>query len=138
MNNYFANVVTSLEIPEFENIDQISENISQPSLKAIVKYRNYPSITTINQAFPYKYFNVSIIEKIFLIRLWNLNIKRLPKTLTFLSMFWKRTPFFLPNIFTYSLMKQLNHQSFFLRWNQPILRQFSKKVAETRRELYTS
>ena len=94
MNNYSANVVTSLEIPEFENIDQISENISQPTLKTIVKYRNYPSITAINEAFPNKYFNFSIIEKIFLIRLWNLNIKRLPKPLTFLSMFWKKTPIF--------------------------------------------
>ena len=43
-NNYFANVATSLEIPEFDIIDQLSENISQPTLKTIVKYRKYPSI----------------------------------------------------------------------------------------------
>ena len=32
-NNYFANVVTSFEVPEFDTIDQLSENISQPMLK---------------------------------------------------------------------------------------------------------
>ena len=53
--NYFANVVTSLEIPEFDTIDQLSETIFQPTLKAIVKYRKHPSITAINQAFPKRY-----------------------------------------------------------------------------------
>ena len=62
-NNYFSNVVTSLEIPEFDTIDQLSENISQPTLKAIVKYRKHPCITAINKAFPNKYFNFSLIEK---------------------------------------------------------------------------
>ena len=52
--------------------------------------------------------------------------KRLRKALTFLSKFWKKTLIFLPNIFTYSLMKQLNHQSVLLRWNKAILRQFLK------------
>ena len=62
-NNYFAKVATSLEIPGFDSFDQHSENISQPALKAIVKYRKRPSITATNQAFPNKYFNFSIIEK---------------------------------------------------------------------------
>ena len=62
-NNCFADVATSLEIPEFDSNDQLSENISQPTLKPIVKYRKHPSITAINQAFPKKYFNFSIIEK---------------------------------------------------------------------------
>ena len=63
MNNYFTNVVTSLEILEFDTIDQLSENISQPTLKVIVKYRKHPSTAAISQAFPNKYFNFSIIEK---------------------------------------------------------------------------
>ena len=62
-NNYFAKVATSLEIPGFDSFDQHSENTSQPTLKTIVKYRKHPSITAINQAFPNKYFNFSIIEK---------------------------------------------------------------------------
>ena len=40
-NDYFVNVVTSLEIPEFDTTGQLSENISQPTLKAIVKYRKH-------------------------------------------------------------------------------------------------
>ena len=32
-NIFFANVVTSFEVPEFDTIDQLSENISQPMLK---------------------------------------------------------------------------------------------------------
>ena len=55
--------VTSLEISEFDTIDQISENLSQSTLKAILKYRKHPSITAINQAFPNKYFNFSLTEK---------------------------------------------------------------------------
>ena len=62
-NNYFANVVTCLEIPEFDNIDQVLENISKPTLNAIVKYCKHPSIATINQAFRSKYFDFSFIEK---------------------------------------------------------------------------
>ena len=55
--------VTSLEISEFNTIDQLSENLSQSTLKAILKYRKHPSITAINQAFPNKYFNFSLTEK---------------------------------------------------------------------------
>ena len=55
--------VTSFEISEFDTIDQISENLSQSTLKAILKYRKHPSITAINQAFPNKYFNFSLTEK---------------------------------------------------------------------------
>ena len=62
-NNYLANVVTPLKIPEFDTIVQLSENISQPTLKVIVKYRKHSSMAAINQAFPNKYFNFSIIEK---------------------------------------------------------------------------
>ena len=39
------------------------ENISQPTLESIVKYHKYPSIAAISQAFPNKYFNVSIVEQ---------------------------------------------------------------------------
>ena len=35
-----------------------------------------------------------------------------------LSKFWKKDFDFLPNVFRYSLMNQLNHQNFLLRWNK--------------------
>ena len=56
----------SPKIPEFDTIDQLSENIFQPTsqpTKANVKYRKYPSPAAIKQAFSNKYFNFSIIEK---------------------------------------------------------------------------
>ena len=52
-----------LKIPDFDTIDQLSENISQATFKAIFKYHKHPSIKTINQAFPNNYFNFSLIEK---------------------------------------------------------------------------
>ena len=39
LNKFFSNVVTNLNIPQFHQIDQTSENISDPVIKAIVKYR---------------------------------------------------------------------------------------------------
>ena len=53
----------SLEIPEFDNIDQLSENISQPALKVINEYCKHLSIASINQTFPNKYCSFSIIKK---------------------------------------------------------------------------
>ena len=105
-NNYFANVVTSLEIPEFDTIDQLAENISQLTLKAIVKYCKHLSITAINQAFQNKYFNFSIIEKKDIFdQIMKLKHKKATQD---------SDSDFFPSIFTYSLMKQLNHQSFLL------------------------
>ena len=41
-NEFFANVVTNLNIPpQFNQMDQTSENISDPVIKAIVKYRAF-------------------------------------------------------------------------------------------------
>ena len=37
--------------------------MSQPTSKAIVKYRKHLSITAINQALPNKYFDFSLTEK---------------------------------------------------------------------------
>ena len=37
-----------------------------------------------------------------------------------LSKFWKKDFDFLPNVFRYSLMNQLNHQNFLLHWNKLI------------------
>ena len=47
MNNLFANAVRNLNIPNYENWDSLAENIDDPTLKAIVKWRNHPSILAI-------------------------------------------------------------------------------------------
>ena len=48
-NTFFSNVVGSLNIPEYVTNDAISDNISDPIIKLIVKYRKYPRILTIGE-----------------------------------------------------------------------------------------
>ena len=45
--DYFSQIVSSLEIPESNNIDPQSEGMSCAILKSITKYRKHPSITAI-------------------------------------------------------------------------------------------
>ena len=47
LNNFFANAVKSLNIPNYEICDSLAENIDDPFLKAIAKWRNHPSILAI-------------------------------------------------------------------------------------------
>ena len=46
-NSFFSSVVKNLNIPSYEGCDPLSDNIFHPTLKAIVKWRNHPSILTI-------------------------------------------------------------------------------------------
>ena len=47
LNKFFSNVETNLNIPQFNQIYRTSENISDPVIKAIVKYRAHLSIIAI-------------------------------------------------------------------------------------------
>ena len=49
MNTFFSNIVINLNVPEDHEYEGISRNISNPILKAIVKYRNHPSIKAIKR-----------------------------------------------------------------------------------------
>ena len=49
LNTFFSNIVGSLNIPEYDTSDPISDNISDPIIKLIVKYRKHPSILTIGE-----------------------------------------------------------------------------------------
>ena len=49
LNTFFSNVVNNLKIPQYADYDPIANNISDPILKAIVRYRNHPSILTIRE-----------------------------------------------------------------------------------------
>ena len=65
MNEFFSNVVTNLNIPQFNQIDRTSENISDPVIKAIVKYSAHSSVIAIKENCPSKSnFNFSLVEKI--------------------------------------------------------------------------
>ena len=62
----------------------ISQSV-QSSLKAIFKYSKYPSIPTINEAFPNNYFTLSIIRKKDIIdQIKRLNQKGLPEIMAYL------------------------------------------------------
>ena len=45
-NEFFSNIVQNLNIPRFENDEPIVNNISDPTLKAILKYRKHPGVIT--------------------------------------------------------------------------------------------
>ena len=47
LNTFFANAVKSLNISNYENCNSLAENIYDPTLKAIAKCRNHPSILAI-------------------------------------------------------------------------------------------
>ena len=49
LNIFFSNIVRYRKIPNYNNCDALAENIQEPVLKAIVKYRNHPSILTIGE-----------------------------------------------------------------------------------------
>ena len=65
LNEFFANIITNLTIPQFNQIDQTSENIRDPVIKAIVKYRGHPSIIAIKENCTSKSnFYFSFVEKV--------------------------------------------------------------------------
>ena len=49
LNNFFSNIVKNLKIPENENLDPNFENVKDPIFRAILKYKNHPSITAIKE-----------------------------------------------------------------------------------------
>ena len=46
---FFSNTIQNLDIKQYNVDDAICENINDPFLKAIVRYRNHPSIVAINK-----------------------------------------------------------------------------------------
>ena len=63
-NHFFTNIVQSLEITQLNKNDPISENIGDPLIKSIVKFRNHPSIIAIKEKFDQSYlFNFSNISQ---------------------------------------------------------------------------
>ena len=66
-NSFFSNIVKNLKIPHYSNFDPIAQNIEDhPTLKAIVKYKNHPSILTVQAKYKGKnqpYFTEKDIEK---------------------------------------------------------------------------
>ena len=50
LNLFFSSAVKNLKIPEFSDTNPLAERLSKPVLKAIIKYKNHPSIAAIRNA----------------------------------------------------------------------------------------
>ena len=69
LNSFFSSFVKNLNIPNYEGCDPLSDNIDLSTLKAIVKWRNHPSILTITSEhentpkFPFNYVSKEHVLK---------------------------------------------------------------------------
>ena len=62
-NNFFSNIIANLDIPQYNQIDPICQNIKDPAINAIIKCRNRPSIIAIKERCTNSKFNFSFIGK---------------------------------------------------------------------------
>ena len=61
---FFSNIVQNLDIQQYNVDDPISENINDPLLKAIARYRNHPSIVAIKKFYSSKsHFSFKNVQK---------------------------------------------------------------------------
>ena len=69
LNTFFGNIVKNLEINQYSNFDPIINNVKDPTLRAILKYKDHPSIVTIQDRcksrikFAFEEIDLSSIEK---------------------------------------------------------------------------
>ena len=47
LNNFFSNIIKNLKNPQYSNIDPIIQSMEDPISKIIPKYKDHPSIFTI-------------------------------------------------------------------------------------------
>ena len=68
LNNFFANAVKNLHILNYENCNSWAENIDNPTLKAIAKWRNQPSILVIASEYKNRetFLSILFLKKTFL------------------------------------------------------------------------
>ena len=63
LNNFFSNINKNIEIPQYDQVDPICQDIKDPVIKAIIKYRNLSSIIAIKERRTNSKFSFSYIEK---------------------------------------------------------------------------
>ena len=64
LNTFFSTIISNLNIPEYQVSDPISNDVSDPVLKSIQKYKDHPSIKAIEKiAKPNRLFKFSNVEK---------------------------------------------------------------------------
>lgn len=47
LNDFFSNIVKNLNIPRYSRTDSVTENITDSTLKAILKYKDHPDTNII-------------------------------------------------------------------------------------------
>ena len=63
LNKFFSNVITSLNIPQYNETEPVSQNINNPLIPVIMKYRSHPSIIGIkDKCNSDLHFNFSFVE----------------------------------------------------------------------------
>ena len=97
LNSFFSNIVKNLNISRYSEFDSVTENIADPTLKAIFKYKDHPSILAIQshcekETFRFSQVNIEDIKKDIL----KLDKNRHSDIQTFLLKLSKRTHTFLP------------------------------------------
>ena len=105
----FSSAVKNLKISEFSDTNPLAERLSDATLKAILKYKNHPSIVAIRNANKNPHFHfseVSVEEDYKEIR--KLVHVNLPKVLIFLSECLRRKLTFLLIIFFNVRIKNLH------------------------------
>ena len=100
LNLFFSNAVKNLKIPRFSNTNPLAERLSDPTLKAILKYKNHPSIAVIRNANndSHFYFNEVSVGKVYK-EIRKLSPRKSARVLIFLSECLRRTLTFLLIIF---------------------------------------
>ena len=67
LNLFFSSAVKDLKITEFSDTNTLAERLSDPVLKAILKYKNHPSIVAIRNANnnSHFHFNEVTVEEVY-------------------------------------------------------------------------
>ena len=68
LNKFFSNAVKNLKIPEYREAGPLANNISHPIFRAMMKFRNHPSVIAIknlNSGSRFDFCNVNVqdVEK---------------------------------------------------------------------------
>ena len=62
LNLFFSNGFRNLKLPRFSNTNPLAERLFYPTLKVILKYKNYPSIFDIRNANNNSHFHFNEIS----------------------------------------------------------------------------
>ena len=80
LNNFSSNTIKNLENPQYNEADTICQNIKDPVIKTIIKYRNPSRVIAIKERCTNSRFSFSFIEKKYILKeIKNLQIKKAPQ-----------------------------------------------------------